>query len=58
MLQQGLVLSNHEDVFIRKDKTFLLVIYSAAPIRSDGAIIGVVVVFRDVSAQKDADAEI
>jgi two-component system sensor kinase FixL len=58
VLQQGLVLSIHEDVFIRKDKTFPFAIYSAAPIRSDGAIIGVVVVFRDVSAQKDADAEI
>jgi two-component system, LuxR family, sensor kinase FixL len=57
VLQRGLLLSNHEDVFIRKDKTFFPVIYSAAPIRSGGAITGVVVVFRDVSAQKDAEAE-
>ena len=58
VLQCGQLLSNHEDVFIRKDKTFFPVIYSAAPIRSDGTIIGVVVVFRDVSAQKEAEAEI
>ena len=58
VLQRGLILSNHEDVFIRKDKTFFPVIYSASPIRSDGAIIGLVVVFRDISAQKEAEAEI
>ena len=58
VLQRGLILSNQEDVFIRKDKTFFPVIYSASPIRSDGAIIGLVVVFRDVSAQKEAEAEI
>ena len=58
VLQRGELLSSHEDVFIRKDKTFFPVIYSAAPIRSDGAIIGVVVVFRDDSARKNAEAEI
>ena len=58
VLQRGLLLSNHEDVFIRKDKTFFPVMYSAAPIRSEGAIVGVVVVFRDVSARKNAEAEI
>lgn len=58
VLQRGQLLSNHDDVFIRKDKTFFPVIYSAAPIRSDGTIIGVVVVFRDVSGQKEAEAEI
>ena len=58
VLQRGVLLSNHEDVFIRKDTTFFPVIYSAGPIRSEGAIIGVVVVFRDVSAQKEAEAEI
>ncbi len=58
VLQRGLLLSNHEDVFIRKDKTFFAVIYSAAPIRSDGTIIGVVVVFRDVSSQKEAETDI
>lgn len=58
VLQRGLLLSNHEDVFIRKDKTFFPVIYSAAPLSSDGMINGVVVVFHDVSAQRDAEAEI
>ena len=58
VLQRGLILSNHEDVFIRKDKTFFPVMYSASPIRSEGAIVGVVVVFRDVSARKKAETEI
>ena len=58
VLERGLILSNREDVFIRKDKTFFPVMYSASPIRSEGAIIGLVVVFRDVSVQKRAEAEI
>ena len=58
VLQRGLPLANHEDVFIRNDKTFFPVVYSSAPIKSDGSIIGLVVVFHDVSAQKDAEAEI
>jgi PAS domain S-box-containing protein len=58
VLQRGLPILNHEDVFIRKDKTFFPVIYSAAPIRSDSTIIGLVVVFRDVSTRKTAEAEI
>ena len=52
VLQNGTVLSDHEDVFIRKDGTFFPVVYSFSPIASDGEIIGLVVVFRDMTAQK------
>ncbi|MGE5215882.1 MAG: PAS domain S-box protein, partial [Chloroflexota bacterium] len=55
VLQKGMVLSDHEDVFIRKDGTFFPVVYSSSPIASDGGIIGLVVVFRDMTAQKQAE---
>jgi hypothetical protein len=41
-------------VFIRKDGSFFPVVYSSSPIRSEGAIIGVVVAFRDVTEDKQA----
>ena len=55
VLQNGTVLSDHEDVFIRKDGTFFPVIYSSSQITSDGGIVGLVVVFRDMTAQKQAE---
>jgi signal transduction histidine kinase len=54
-LQSGTVLSDHEDVFIRKDGTFFPVVYSFSPIASDGEIVGLVVVFRDMTAQKQVE---
>ena len=41
--------------FIRKDGTFFDVIYSSSPLREDGNITGLVVVFRDVTARKQAE---
>ncbi|HXV81724.1 MAG TPA: PAS domain S-box protein, partial [Candidatus Binatia bacterium] len=58
VLQKGVVLADHNDVFIRKDGTFFPVIYSSAPIRSDGATVGLVVVFRDVTARKRAEQDL
>jgi PAS domain S-box-containing protein len=55
VLQEGTVLSDHEDVFIRKDGTFFPVVYSSSPIASDGGIIGAVLVFRDMTARKQAE---
>ena len=55
VLQNGTVLSDHEDVFIRKDGTFFPVVCSFSPITWDGVIVGLVVVFRDVTAQKQAE---
>jgi two-component system sensor kinase FixL len=52
VLQKGVILADHSDVFIRRDGTFFPVIYSSAPIRSDGTTLGLVVVFRDVTARK------
>jgi PAS domain S-box-containing protein len=56
VLHEGHTLAGREDVFIRKDGTFFDVIYSSSPLRgSDGAIEGVVVVFRDVTEKKAAE---
>ena len=55
VLQKGTVLSDYEEVFIRKDGTFFPVVYSSSPIKSGGGIVGLVVVFRDMTAQKQAE---
>jgi two-component system sensor histidine kinase UhpB len=56
VLQNGTVLSDHEDVFIRKDGTFFPVASSSSPIKSGGGIVGLVVVCRrDTTAQKQAE---
>ena len=54
VLRSGATLTNHEDVFVRKDGSCFDVLYSSAPIRAGGEIVGLVVVFRDVSEQKRA----
>lgn len=52
VLTQGKNLVEHEDVFIQKDGTFFNVVYSSSPLRSGGEILGLVVVFRDISERK------
>lgn len=54
VLAAGQTLTNYEDVFIRKDGTFFDVVYSSAPLRENGTLTGLVVVFRDVTPQKQA----
>ena len=55
VLQSGTSLTNQEDVFVRKDGSYFDVVYSASPIRAGGEIMGLVVVFRDVSEKKRAE---
>ena len=55
VLQEGAVLIDHEDTFIRKDGSFFPVVYSSSRLVADGAVIGLVVVFRDVTRQKRAE---
>jgi PAS domain S-box-containing protein len=53
VLHQGTVLTDFEDVFIRRDGSFFPVSYSSSPLRDDdGGIIGLVVVFRDITERK------
>jgi PAS domain S-box-containing protein len=56
VFETGKPLINHEDVFIRKDGTAFDVIYSSSPLREGNKTTGLVVVFRDISAQKRAEA--
>ena len=52
VLRLGKALTNHEDVFIRKDGSFFDVVYSSSPLLTDSRIAGLVVVFRDISDRK------
>lgn len=54
VLKTGEKLVDFEDVFIRKNGSFLPVTYSSSPIISGGEITGLVVVFRDVTALKQS----
>jgi PAS domain S-box-containing protein len=57
VLREGTMLSEFEDVFIRRDGTFFDVVYSSSPLRGDGKVTGLVVVFRDISDRKQAEEE-
>ena len=52
VLREGQTLRDYDDVFIRKDGSFLPVSYSSSPLRSGGEIVGLVVVFRDASERR------
>lgn len=52
VLRGGPVIREREDYFIRKDGTFMPVVYSSSPLRRDGKIAGVVIGFRDDSEQR------
>ncbi|HEX5410838.1 MAG TPA: PAS domain S-box protein [Terriglobia bacterium] len=47
VLQDGGQLREHEDVFIRKDGSFMPVVFSASSLYRDGRVAGLVVGFRD-----------
>src|SRR5262249_25660748 len=55
VLQKGVVLKEHEDVFIRKDGSFFPVVFSAAPLTVDGESVGIVVSFRDDTERRLAE---
>lgn len=46
------------EVFWRKDGTAFWVEYTSTPIRDRGAVVGAVVVFRDVSLKREADEKL
>jgi PAS domain S-box-containing protein len=55
VLQKGAELREHEDAFIRKDGSFFPVVFSASPMKIQGAIVGVVVGFRDDTKRRQAE---
>lgn len=56
VLREDMVLTEYEDVFIRKDGRFFDVSYSASALREDEETVGFVVVFRDITDRKQAEA--
>jgi PAS domain S-box-containing protein len=55
VLRDGTPLREYDDVFIRKDGSFFPVVYSSAPLVTEGRTVGLVVVFRDVTERKRAE---
>jgi len=55
VLQKGIELREHEDVFIRKDGSFFPVVLSSSPLKTGDAITGVVVSFRDDTRRRQAE---
>jgi EAL domain-containing protein (putative c-di-GMP-specific phosphodiesterase class I) len=53
---KGHTLRSSDDTFTRKDGTTFPVAFSSAPLRSEAAISGVVVVFRDITEEKKEQA--
>src|SRR5687767_10436527 len=51
VLKSGTAVFDQDDVFIRRDGTFLDVRYSSSPIVEAGETTGLVVVFRDATAR-------
>jgi PAS domain S-box-containing protein len=55
---RGEVIHRSDEVFWRPDQTSFAVKYTSAPIREDGAIVGAVCVFADISDEKDREQEL
>jgi PAS domain S-box-containing protein len=55
---RGEVVHHSDEVFWRPDGTSFAVNYTSAPIREDGATVGAVCVFADISDEKDREQEL
>ena len=53
VLQKGIELREHEDMFIRKDGSFFPVVYSASPLKKNAQTVGIVVGFRDDTQRRE-----
>ena len=51
-IRAGESLTGQEDEFIRSDGSYFPVVCSAAPVRDDAGVVGLVVVFRDITEQR------
>jgi PAS domain S-box-containing protein len=54
VMQKGIALREHEDVFISKADSLVPVVFSASPLREDRRVAGVIVSFRDDTVQRQA----
>lgn len=55
VLRGGAPVREQEDLFIRKDGSFLPVVFSASPVKTEGATGGLVVCFRDDAKRRQAE---
>ncbi|GJL58552.1 MAG: hypothetical protein NPIRA03_14090 [Nitrospirales bacterium] len=59
VLRNGNVLRDFEDTFIRKDGSYFPVSFSSSPLRDQhDKIVGVVIVFQDITQRKQAEQEL
>jgi formate hydrogenlyase transcriptional activator len=56
--RDGAVHQVREEVFWRRDGTPVWVEYTSTPVRDRGVLVGAVIIFRDISARRAADAEL
>jgi PAS domain S-box-containing protein len=56
VLDNGVELHEVEDMFIRRDGSFLPVMHSASPLKSEGGTVGLVVVLRDDTLRREAES--
>src|SRR5713101_4031337 len=56
--KDGIIQHRDNEVLWRKDGTSFLVQYTSTPILEDGKLVGVVVVFRDITEPKRAEEEL
>jgi PAS domain S-box-containing protein len=55
VLRGGAPVREQEDLFIRKDGSFFPVVFSASPVKTEGATGGLVVCFRDDAKRRQAE---
>jgi PAS domain S-box-containing protein len=55
VLRGGAPVREQEDLFIRKDGSFFPVVFSASPVKTEGATGGMVVCFRDDAKRRQAE---
>jgi PAS domain S-box-containing protein len=55
VVQNSIERREQEDTFIRKDGSFLPVVYSASPLRTEGRTVGIVVGFRDDTLRRESE---
>jgi PAS domain S-box-containing protein len=55
VLRSRLAVREQEDLFIRKDGSFLPVVFSASPVKTESATGGVIVCFRDDTKRRQAE---
>jgi PAS domain S-box-containing protein len=55
VLRGGAAVREQEDLFIRKDGSFFPVVFSASPVKTEGATGGLIVCFRDDAKRRQAE---